>query len=559
MWVDGPNLASVSDPLLMPSSPPSNKYEAQVWRALRDQLGERDLIISNQIRYTRERTFEIDLVVGLDGYGVVVLEVKGGHVFYEGGSWRQTTPDGEKRIDPFGQASRGMYALRQWVEESAAWGSRRRVRWTHAVVFPSVEVPAGYQAPDSTRWQIVDKDDLTDIAGKLRTLLQTRDDNDLPLDLDATSGVIDAIRARNAPQRDAARTIELAVEENEERVERLSAEQARILDALALLDRVEVRGGAGSGKTWLAVEQARRLARDGQRVALLAYSRGLAAWMQRRFDAGVPDSERPAYIGTFHGLGEPWGALDDARDDVDYWEEELPELMVEKALAQPMSELYDAIVIDEAQDFADAWWPAVMAALKYEDSPLYVFSDEGQRVFARFGEFPAGLVPVLLDRNLRNTKQISRTFTTMAPNRLRESDWEGPEVRFHACSLEDAISVADDAVDALLDEGWQPSDVCLLTTGSRHPEQKSRVELEGRDAYWDSFWDADQVFYSTVLGFKGLERPAVVLAVNDSSLERDRERLYVGLSRARDLLVVCGDPDYIRRVAGPEVLAALGG
>jgi ATP-dependent exoDNAse (exonuclease V) beta subunit len=77
-------------------------------------------------------------------------------------------------------------------------------------------------------------------------------------------------------------------------------------------------------------------------------------------------------------------------------------------------------------------------------------------------------------------------------------------------------------------------------------------------SYWDSFWDADQVFYGHVLGFKGLERRAVVLVVNEASaFERSRERLYVGLSRARDQLVVCGDPDFIREVGGPDLARRL--
>jgi ATP-dependent exoDNAse (exonuclease V) beta subunit len=92
-----------------------------------------------------------------------------------------------------------------------------------------------------------------------------------------------------------------------------------------------------------------------------------------------------------------------------------------------------------------------------------------------------------------------------------------------------------------------------LTTGSRHPEQAER-QKEGHKAYWDTFWDAEQVFYGHVLGFKGLERRAVVLMVNEESqFERSRERLYVGLSRARDQLVVCGDPDFIREVGGSDL------
>lgn len=65
-------------------------------------------------------------------------------------------------------------------------------------------------------------------------------------------------------------------------------------------------------------------------------------------------------------------------------------------------------------------------------------------------------------------------------------------------------------------------------------------------------------FYGHVLGFKGLERPAVVLAINGFRDEaRAKEMLYVGLSRARDLLVVCGDIDMIQRIAGDAVVIRL--
>lgn len=92
---------------------------------------------------------------------------------------------------------------------------------------------------------------------------------------------------------------------------------------------------------------------------------------------------------------------------------------------------------------------------------------------------------------------------------------------------------------------------------SRHRGQTER-QKEGHKAYWDTFRDADQEFYGHVLGFKGLERRAVVLVVNEvSQFDRSRERLYVGLSRARDQLVVCGDSDFIREVGGPDLARRL--
>lgn len=47
------------------------------------------------------------------------------------------------------------------------------------------------------------------------------------------------------------------------------------------------------------------------------------------------------------------------------------------------------------------------------------------------------------------------------------------------------------------------------------------------------------------------------LADDTGKFERSRERLYVGLSRARDQLVVCGDPDFIREVGAPDLARRL--
>ena len=80
-----------------------------------------------------------------------------------------------------------------------------------------------------------------------------------------------------------------------------------------------------------------------------------------------------------------------------------------------------------------------------------------------------------------------------------------------------------------------------------------------RTATGGRFWDDEDVFYGHVLGCKGLERRAVVLCVNEAGRrDRARERLYVGMSRATDELVVVGDPDIVRRVGGDDVARRLG-
>lgn len=126
---------------------------------------------------------------------------------------------------------------------------------------------------------------------------------------------------------------------------------------------------------------------------------------------------------------------------------------------------------------------------------------------------------------------------------------DGPPVRLVDVPAESAVAAADDAVESLLDEGWAPGSVASRATGRRHPAQVKEVEVGGHAAYWDASFAEDDVFYGHVLGFTGLERAVVVLAVNGvRDVARAREMLYTGLSRARSLLVVVGPRAWIEHV-----------
>ncbi|WP_216853693.1 NERD domain-containing protein [Phytoactinopolyspora halotolerans] len=544
-------------PLLIPESPRfDTKSERLVWELLRDQLGADDVLAAG-LRITDEaKDHEADLVVIMPGSGVVVVEVKGGVVSHDGDSWWVEGSGGRRRqIHPVEQALKTKYALRRYVEADPRWAERGgdRLRWAHAVVFPYTEIDGDFSRPECPRWMVSGRDDLGDLARRLWDIPVQQETRHRVADVVDAGTIAEILRGRNMPQRD---VVSLALE-REEITEQLTQDQATILGAIKLLNRVEIRGGAGSGKTWLAMEQARRLARDGQRVVLTCYSRGLAEFM-RRTVATWPPAQQPAYVGEFHTLGMRWGAAPGTDDDSDYWERRLPAQMVELGAGLPEEERFDAVVVDEAQDFAESWWPALLAALRDDETGgVYAFTDDGQRVFQRFGRPPIPLVPLVMDHNIRNTRQIGTVFTPLTPMPMRLLGADGPAVRFISCAASDAVERADDEVDALIDDGWRPEDIALLTTGSRHPEQVAR-QAAGQDEYWRTFWDADQVFYGHVLGFKGMERRCVVLALNeDEPRDRSRERLYVGLSRARDLLVVIGDPDHIRHVGGDEVFRRL--
>lgn len=540
-------------PLLFgPQDAFANQTERQVWETLRDALGDEDCLGAN-VRLCHEgHDVEVDLLVGIAGAGFVSLEVKGGEVGVDERGWWQRGRSGHARIDPVEQASRGKYAVQAYLRGDPRWDGRKR-RWAHAVVLRDSRIDPDFALPGCPRGMVFDRDEARDtdrLLGGVCRLLDTQMHFVVPNAADVAD-LVAVMGGRFLPQRD---LVAVALEREGE-ADRLTEQQALVLEVTRLLPRVEVRGGAGSGKTWLALEQARRLSADGRRVALVCYSRGLGTFLCRRTE-GFKRRHRPAYVGTYHDLGRHWGAdVPDTDSPSAEWDA-VPGRMTRLAEDLADSHRFDALVVDEAQDLGETWWPPLAAALRGDDPGVYVFTDDSQRVFPREGGAPLDLLPLVLDTNLRNTREIAETFEDLAPGRMRLLGGRGPAVRLVECRPDEAVACADEELDGLPAD-WRPQDIALLTTGRRHPEHAAR-QTRGQDAYWASLWDEDQVFYGTVLGFKGLERRVVVLAVNERQVQpTSRERLYVGLSRARDQLVVCGDPDHVRAVAGERVLRRL--
>lgn len=538
-------------PRLVPPDPPfpaDGGAERVVWEALRDQLPEDVVLLADLRLLVGTRECEIDLLIAWPGVGLAAVEVKGGHISRRDGSWFQGSGSKQHAIDPFGQVQHARHTLTTWASRRGLRAARSRA--VHLVAFPHTSIPSTWEIAEAPRDVIVGREDLGGIAGWVHRAIDRHGAGHAVPDADDVEALVGALAG---PLPSHAEQLALAAA-HEDRVEQMTRDQAALLDRLRDVDRMRVVGGAGTGKTWLALEVARRRARRGERVALLCYSRGLGRYFER-ITQTWPRSERPAFVGLFHDLPLRWGAEPGAEDDSDYWERRLPERLAELAAGRPSADLFDTVVVDEAQDFGALWWPSLLPCLRDPDrGGLFVFLDDSQRVFPRDGTAPVGLIPVHLDENLRSTKQIAQVFGAFGDEVVTPRGLAGAPVRVVDVPFEGSIGAADDAVDALLDEGWEPGQVALLTTGRRHPEQTNAVDLGGHAAYWDAFFAEEDVFYGHVLGFKGLERTVVVLAVNGfREAERARRLLYTGLSRARALLVLVGPRAAIEEIGGEGV------
>jgi len=201
--------------------------------------------------------------------------------------------------------------------------------------------------------------------------------------------------------------VELAEEERE--LLRLTEGQYRVLDVLSRQPRAAISGCAGSGKTFLAAEKARRLAAQGFRVLVLCFNRMLGEYLRRGL-ADVPEIDACTFDELCLHVAREAGI--DLPDQPAPGEEGAYFRAVRAAFADSVDTAagrYGAIVVDEAQDFAADWWLPLQLLLESPDtSPLYVFFDDNQRIFPVAPSFPVPGEPFPLRVNCRNTKAINR-------------------------------------------------------------------------------------------------------------------------------------------------------
>ena len=214
---------------------------------------------------------------------------------------------GDAQIDPVRQAV-GKYAVRDYVEADPRWRTAQRVGLGHAVVTPYSAFPDDFAAPDCPRWSLHDRDDLATLGQRIEDNARQASQGKRAPTHDDVELISEILKGRGFTGYD--RNAEAA--ERQCQADRLTSEQAMLLQVTRLLPRVEVRGGAGSGKTVLALAQARELTRGradrpAQRIALLCYSIGLAEYLKRAVEQW-PRNQRPAFVGTYEELGTPVGS-----------------------------------------------------------------------------------------------------------------------------------------------------------------------------------------------------------------------------------------------------------
>ena len=524
--------------------------ERDFFEALLPQLSDDDIVFANlEMTDDVDGDIEIDFAILLKDYGLVVVEVKGGHISHDGVNWIQSDKQSSRVITPVAQARRNLYTVRDFILRKWSLGALR-CEWV--VAFPNSNI-VDPQDPGLPLSRIIQKKQLSQMMSSFKSNLNAQRTTPLP-NFDGWVG----IAAKCLLPVVALKTDPVAVlGNNYEFVRSLTHERELYLDQLAENNRYYVKGPAGSGKTWLAFMQAERWSAEGKKVAMVAYNRGLITFLDRK-NAELPEGKKIAWIGTFHAyaekLGTTAGSPDTYNEEVDRYRDSL----IEKASALTADEKFDAIVVDEAQDFMPAWWEVLELSLKDPTTgKLALFGDDQQMVFGNRPAPQGNYAHLRLLENLRNSQQIAKAIDNFIERPAIARGPQAFDVEYVLVGDEEEVfEIADDQIANLADiEKWELKEIALLTTKHRHDEHKNRADLD-RMGHWDSLWTEDSVFYCSVSGFKGLERSVVVLAVDGFHDGVDpKDVLYVGMSRARDKLIVVArkeEMDLIHSIQNSE-------
>ncbi|MCK9250713.1 MAG: NERD domain-containing protein/DEAD/DEAH box helicase [Solirubrobacteraceae bacterium] len=524
--------------------------EALVYRRLRDETPD-DWIAVHSVGLASHRSkpwAELDFVV-VGPFGVLCLEVKGGQVTADAGVW--STNGKRLKESPFQQAGGGAAALHGELVDAVP--PVRRAVVGHGVVLPDVRFRARGAGIDP---ELVYDDD--DLDRPMRRYIERVAAHWLAFHDRGHDELSRAERAAVArflaPSFDLVPTLRARVAEVDAELVRLTRSQSRVLRGMQEQRRALVRGGAGTGKTLLAVEEAERFARSGLRVLLCCRSHALAEYIQHRVDSELVDVR--SYREVLDELVDTAGRrrlIPDA-DDADVLGVFLPEQAQEAVLELDRVGAYGALVLDEAQDLMFEAALDVLDLLLEDglgNGRWRVFLDHKQNLFEAVDRMQfdrlagAATTQFQLFENCRNTPEISETTALLAAVEPDEAvARSGPDVvlRF-VLDRKDEAAAAATIVETWRKRGIRLEDIVVLARDVATVERLVRRWPHDGPAIAPVGDPREpNLRIETAASFKGLETlAAVVVGVQEIS-ERDTLRaLYVSCSRPRALLAVVLD------------------
>ncbi len=504
---------------------------------------------------------EIDFVVVCER-GVACLEIKGGRVECREGKWLFTDRYGverEKPEGPFAQVIGNMFSLREIFKQR--FGNDQKLKGTLigcGVVFPDIEFKSRSQEIIP---EIIYDKSITDITAYINgifdywekrshwepTMLGPRDVKEIANYFRGEFSFIPTLADQ--------------LNEVEKRLIRLTSEQAQIMEALSINDHLMIEGDAGTGKTVLATDFARKKAEQGNKVLYLTFNKNLSnSLLEKAYSA------ENLKIINIHALFGEYVTVDVEKMKENpqlYFGQTLPDTFYEFVSALPEEELepmkYDLLVMDEGQDIIK---PNFLYPLDYllkggfENGHWAMFYDEKQNLYNP--EYQDGMELInsysntkfKLFVNCRNTVQIGqyieKTTGWKLGTFLKEAGEDVQKINY--TDEADFKNKIDELLKHLKAEKVDFTDITFLTPKMYQNSILGKTGIKVNEINENMDPNSKAPRFSTIHGFKGLDSKVIIFCGLDDIHDANYSKfVYIAATRARTLLYMVGSEEFWKK------------
>jgi len=517
----------------VPYKTPSNA-EKKVFEWLR-RFDDDSLIAFHSVTTTKQaikRFGEIDfLIVGPKG--IFVLEIKGGLVHIDSGNWRYENRHREKskpsREGPFKQAESALHATLKDLEQRFHWNSIREFTQGYGVITPDCDLKESFEWDAIThagnkecrhfdQW-------LPKLFNHWRSKHKKAFNKSQNVNASDVKKIVDYIR----PEFDVMLPLYATVSDVNDEIISLTKSQMLFADSVEVSPRTLCSGSAGTGKTLLAQETAKRWSQDDKQVLLICYS----PWLKNFLETNI----------------------------------NLPNVLVTTISALPTAarrfgiEKFDALIVDEGQDLLqfdtlvekiEPWLEGGFKSGQWcffydRNNQANLFKPAEKSAIKFLQDYAP--TPIPLRKNCRNTKNIlDRIKTDLGADMAISGDIIGPNVESVIVNNEkDSAEKLSQIIDDLVNEaGMNWGEITIL---SPKPMSKSSVQLLDKkvkrhlvelDEHSMRSFPPEKMSFAEISNFKGLENECIILIdIEDpKNLEKSTNlaKHYVAMSRAKVFL-----------------------
>lgn len=515
--------------------------------------------------HKRQISGEADFVIIVPNKGILYLEVKAStSVRRENGLWFLGTKPPEKR-GPFKQASLAMHSLQEnlWKKD----GTLKNIVFWSAVIFPYVNFEI--ESPEWHTWQALDAEQyrtisvgqlVLEVLNKARSHLVSTPSAKWfdPRSCEPTEKQVYKIAQLLRPSFEFYESPESRSQRRIKELKFYTEEQFIALDAMSNNPRVIFTGPAGTGKTFLAIELARRKSIISKKVLFLCFNRLLGEWLQQE----TQTLNQQVRTSTLHSHMLAVSDITPIKGDSSFWNIVLPQIAIESISNDGKEEyIYDVLIIDEAQDILSEYFIEFLEASVrggLSCGNCYYFGDFERQVIyqnnpediirSKLSHFPKFNLRI----NCRNTPRIAEFVHILGGlnpgySRIRRPDnFIEPEIHIYSNNDDQYEKLYIELEKLVKYEKYSGSDIVILSPKSDVKSMANKLtgkeNLTVKPIY--ALTSKNQIAFSSIHSFKGLESPVIVLTdIEDIKSEQAKSLFYTAITRAIEKLIILVNDD----------------